>query len=77
MIAVGGLKTIDMMEDMIRNREADFIALCRPLITEPGLIRKWEQDPKKIPRCVHCNQCLEELHHGFPLHCVTFRGKRL
>ena len=76
-IAVGGLKTIDMMEDMIRNREADFIALCRPLITEPGLIRKWEQDPKKIPRCVHCNQCLEELHHGFPLHCVTFRGKRL
>ena len=76
-IAVGGLKTISMMEDMILNREADFISLCRPLITEPGLIRIWERDPKKTPRCVHCNQCLEELHHGFPLHCVTFRGKRL
>ncbi len=74
-ITVGGLKTIAMMEDMIQNREADFISLCRPLITEPGLIRKWEQDPKKKPRCVYCNKCLEELHHGIPLHCVTFDKK--
>ncbi|MHB8139182.1 MAG: NADH:flavin oxidoreductase [Smithellaceae bacterium] len=71
-IAVGGLKSKAMMEDMIQNHETDFISLCRPLITEPSLIREWEQNPQKKPRCIYCNKCLEELHHGIPLHCVVF-----
>jgi len=74
-IAVGGLKSVVMMEDMIQNREADFIALCRPLITEPSLINDWRTDPAKKPRCVYCNKCLEELHRGIPLHCVVFPDK--
>ena len=71
-IAVGGLKSVAMMEEMIRGGEADFISLCRPLISEPGLIRSWEADPGKKPRCVYCNQCLEAVHRGIPLSCVAF-----
>lgn len=74
-IAVGGLKSLAMMEEMIQKKEADFIALCRPLITEPALIRKWNQEPQKKPRCVYCNKCLEALHQGIPLHCVAFAKK--
>jgi len=74
-IAVGGLKSVAMMEDMIQNGEADFISLCRPLITEPSLINNWRTDPAKKPRCVSCNKCLEELHRGIPLHCVVFPDK--
>ena len=72
-IAVGGLKSPAMMEDIIQNQEADFISLCRPLITEPALINDWKTDPGKKPRCVYCNKCLEAVHRGLPLHCVAFK----
>jgi len=75
-MAVGGLKSIAMMEEMIRLQEADFISLCRPLISEPGLIHTWRKDPQRKPRCVYCNKCLEAAHHGTPLSCVAFSKKQ-
>lgn len=75
-IAVGGLKSPAMMEDIIQNQEADFISLCRPLITEPALINNWKTDPGKKPRCVYCNKCLEAVHRGLPLHCVAFKARK-
>lgn len=71
-IAVGGFRSIAVMEKVIQQKEADFIALCRPLITEPDLINAWMAGRKKKPRCVSCNKCLEALHRGIPLHCVAF-----
>ena len=75
-IAVGGLKSPAMMEDIIQNQEADFISLCRPLITEPALINNWKTDPGKKTRCVYCNKCLEAVHRGLPLHCVAFKSRK-
>lgn len=74
-IAVGGLKSVAMMEEMVRRGEADFVSLCRPLISEPDLIRSWDVDPGKKPRCLYCNQCLEAVHRGIPLYCVAFSKK--
>ena len=71
-ISVGGYRSLEMMEDVLQKKEADFIALCRPLISEPALIRAWEEKPQKRPRCVSCNKCLEELYKGVPLHCAVF-----
>ncbi len=75
-MAVGGLKSIAMMEETIQSKEADFISLCRPLISEPALISEWKREPQKKPRCVYCNKCLEELHRGVPLHCVVFSHRQ-
>jgi 2,4-dienoyl-CoA reductase-like NADH-dependent reductase (Old Yellow Enzyme family) len=74
-IAVGGLKSIPMMEEMIQSQETDFISLCRPLISQPALINDWQTDQNKKPRCVYCNKCLEALHRGTPLHCVAFSNR--
>lgn len=71
-MTVGGLKSPAMMEAMLQNGEADFISLCRPLISEPALINAWSKEPQRKPRCVYCNKCLEALHKGIPLHCVAF-----
>jgi NADH:flavin oxidoreductases, Old Yellow Enzyme family len=74
-IAVGGFRTFGMMEEIIRDKVADFVALCRPLITEPDLIHEWGKDQNKKPKCISCNKCVEALHKGAPLHCVVFPKK--
>ena len=74
-MAVGGFRTFGIMEEIVRNKEADFVALCRPLISEPALICQWEKDPDKKSRCISCNKCLESVHKGKPLHCVAFRNR--
>lgn len=66
---VGGIRHLDMMEEIINNNEADFIALCRPLIREPFLIGAWQQDREKTAACISCNQCYESIRKGIPLHC--------
>lgn len=74
-IAVGGFRSMGMMEGAIAKGEADFVSLCRPLIAEPDIINHWRRDPEKKPKCVSCNKCLEELHRGAPLRCVVLAGQ--
>ncbi len=74
-MAVGGFRTFVIMEEIVQNKEADFVALCRPLISEPALICQWEKTPDKKARCISCNKCLEAVHKGKYLHCVAFRNR--
>lgn len=74
-LAVGGFRSFEMMENIIAGGHADFVALCRPLIAEPDLINTWRHDPRKKPKCVSCNKCLEALHRGVPLHCVVLEER--
>ncbi|MFH0997634.1 MAG: NADH:flavin oxidoreductase [Pseudomonadota bacterium] len=67
---VGGLRSFEMMEEVILNRDADFISLCRPLIREPEIIGQWEKGQRGRPSCVSCNLCFEALLKGTPLHCT-------
>lgn len=67
---VGGLRSIGLMEEIVNQKEADFISISRPLIREPGLIRAWENREPKKPACISCNKCLEALYKAQPLHCA-------
>ena len=67
---VGGLRSIELMAEVIRNQEADYISLCRPLIREPDIIGRWEKGQGSRPTCVSCNLCFEALLKGIPLHCA-------
>jgi len=67
---VGGLRTFELMEEVIRKGEADFISLCRPLIREPGIINEWEKGNHRRPTCVSCNRCQETLRKEEGVHCV-------
>ena len=67
---VGGLRRLELMDEVIRNQEADFISLCRPLIREPDIIGQWEKGEGAKPSCVSCNLCFEALLKGIPLHCA-------
>jgi 2,4-dienoyl-CoA reductase-like NADH-dependent reductase (Old Yellow Enzyme family) len=67
---VGGLRTLGLMAEVVQNREADLVSLCRPLVREPGLIRTWEKDPDYRPGCTSCNRCLATVVKGGTLACV-------
>ena len=67
---VGGLRSFDLMEEVIKKREADFLSLCRPLIREPGIINDWKRGDRHRARCISCNKCFDAILKGEQLHCV-------
>ena len=72
---VGGLRSIELMEEIVQNGEADFISLSRPLIREPGIVNDWKQGDRRRAACISCNKCLEALRKGQALHCVPLKHK--
>jgi 2,4-dienoyl-CoA reductase-like NADH-dependent reductase (Old Yellow Enzyme family) len=67
---VGGLRTFELIEEIVKKKESDFISLCRPLIREPGIINDWKRGGRHRAKCISCNQCLEGLRVGESLRCV-------
>jgi 2,4-dienoyl-CoA reductase-like NADH-dependent reductase (Old Yellow Enzyme family) len=72
---VGGLRTFKLMEEVIQNKEADFISLSRPLIREPGIINDWKRGDHHRAKCISCNECFESLIKGKTLECARLKGK--
>jgi 2,4-dienoyl-CoA reductase-like NADH-dependent reductase (Old Yellow Enzyme family) len=67
---VGGLRTFELMEEVIQNGEADFVSLSRPFIREPGLVNDWKSGDHNRATCISCNKCFEALLNLEPLHCA-------
>lgn len=65
----GGLRSLELIEEIISNGETDFIGLCRPLIQEPALIRRWQGGDRKKSTCISCNKCGLAISKGLPLDC--------
>jgi len=61
-VLVGGMRRTETMEAILRNGDAEFIALARPLIREPDLARQLAAGRRGLVDCTSCNLCL--LHEG-------------
>ncbi|MBN2478778.1 MAG: NADH:flavin oxidoreductase [Parachlamydiales bacterium] len=69
-VITGGLRSFGFIKSIIENNEADFIGLCRPLIREPYLIKRWKNNDLRKAFCISCNKCITELlMKGLPLEC--------
>jgi 2,4-dienoyl-CoA reductase-like NADH-dependent reductase (Old Yellow Enzyme family) len=67
-ILVGGLRSTQMMDEVLRSGDADFLAMARPFVREPDLVNKIAQGRRGPVACVSCNICF--LHEGIdPLRC--------
>ena len=61
-ILVGGNRDIERMEAILQRGAADFLALCRPLIREPGLPKRWQEGQGKAGcDCISCNSCVYDM----------------
>ncbi len=67
-ILVGGMRSTEVMDDVISSGDADFVAMARPFVREPDLVNKIAQGRRGPVDCVSCNICF--LHEGIdPLRC--------
>ena len=66
-ILVGGVAgTRDIEEALAGGMDA--VSMCRPLILEPGLVRKIKTSKQTQARCIKCNYCLVGIERH-PLRC--------
>jgi len=54
---VGGMRSLSVMEDIVQSGTVDTLSLCRPLIREPDLIKKWKEGSTKSADCISCGRC--------------------
>ncbi|MCM2356609.1 MAG: NADH:flavin oxidoreductase [Geobacteraceae bacterium] len=75
-MVVGGFRTFELVEGVIRREEADYVALARPLIREPHLPRRWEEGNEARARCISCNGCFKPGLKEGGIYCVVDKIER-
>lgn len=68
---VGGLRSLDLMEEIVVGNEADFISLSRPLIREPDIVAAWQAGQSRHVKCISCNKCFDHILTGARLQCMA------
>jgi len=65
LILVGGIRSLDMIEKILAEGSADFVALSRPLIRQPDLPNRWLKGIGGLTAdCISCNGCVGSLMAG-------------
>ncbi|HEY6006803.1 MAG TPA: NADH:flavin oxidoreductase, partial [Geobacteraceae bacterium] len=75
-MVVGGLRSLDLIEGIIRREEADYVALARPFIREPHLALRWQQGDEARARCISCNGCFKPGLKEKGIYCVVDKIER-
>jgi 2,4-dienoyl-CoA reductase-like NADH-dependent reductase (Old Yellow Enzyme family) len=76
LILVGGIRSYEVAEELVRDGTADYISLSRPLICEPGLIKRWREGDRRKSECRSDNACFAPALNGEGLYCVTLVRKQ-
>ena len=62
-ILTGGHRSKEHMEQILNEDACDMFSIARPLIREPGLITRWQNDDLRPSDCVSCNMCYKVKGH--------------
>lgn len=68
-VAVGGLRSLGTVQAVLSERKADYVAMSRPFIREPHLIKRWEQGDTSPALCISCGGCFETGLEGKGITC--------
>jgi 2,4-dienoyl-CoA reductase-like NADH-dependent reductase (Old Yellow Enzyme family) len=71
-ILVGGLRSKNVMEDVLASGDADLISLCRPLIREPDLPNRMQKGETSVAACISGGRCWAKgLGEGIRCRCES------
>jgi len=71
---VGGIRTFETADELVKSGVADYISLCRPLIREPGLIKRWKSGDLRKSECISDSACFQPGMEGKGVHCVHVKN---
>ena len=71
LILVGGVRSIEVAEQLVEDRVADYISMSRPFISEPDLIKRWKAGDRSRSSCKSDNLCFRPGLRGKGIYCVT------
>jgi 2,4-dienoyl-CoA reductase-like NADH-dependent reductase (Old Yellow Enzyme family) len=70
LILVGGIRSFQGAETMLKAQAADYISMSRPFIREPDLINRWRSGDFAPSTCISDNRCFEPAIAGKGIYCV-------
>ena len=70
LILVGGIRSLEVTRELVEKEQVDYISLCRPLIREPNLIKRWQSGNIRRATCISCNKCYIPVKAGEGIYCV-------
>ena len=69
-ICVGWVTGLDRAEEILVDGTADLVAICRALIADHDLLKKYyEGRVGEVVECIHCGECLESIFDDDPMRC--------
>ncbi len=71
LVLVGGIRSYGVAEELVTEKVADYVSLCRPLIREPHLINRWKSGDTRKATCLSDNLCFEPTRAGEGLRCMV------
>lgn len=74
-ILVGGIRSYEVVEEILGDGKADMVSMSRPLISEPNLVNRWREGNKERARCISCNKCMMAGIKEGGIRCVAFEGE--
>jgi len=69
-ILVGGIRSYFLAERLVDEGVTDYIAMSRPFIREPMLIKRWQSGDLRKATCISCNGCFGPARSGQGILCV-------
>ena len=76
LILVGGVRSLEVAEQLVDTGLTDFVALSRPLIREPALVNRWQSGDTRRSPCLSDNLCFGPALKGKGMYCVTEEKQR-
>lgn len=76
LMLVGGIRTYQQSEALVKEGVADYVSLSRSLVRQPDLIERWQAGERVDSQCVSDNACLVAGIKGHHVHCVHLGGYR-
>jgi len=76
LMLVGGVRTLEVAGRTISSGLADYVSLCRPLIREPYLVKRWREGNTGRATCISCNLCFGPVRAGEGVYCVALERER-
>jgi len=75
-MVVGGFRSYERARDAVEQDNMDLLSLARPLVREPGLVKRWQQGDHRRSTCISCNGCYRPGLREGGIYCIVEKQER-